>query len=135
MQKNIFSKKNIIIAFIILSLIYTFFKNRKENKMNLTEKEILDKTIPYILKMEGGLSNHANDSASSFPSPTPQKYHTNKGITYKTFIDSANLGYEPTLNNFLTMPNKIWQDIYVKKYLSQAKWIENPLLKVYISLW
>lgn len=134
MQKNIFSKKNIIIGFVILSLVYTFFTKKKKD-MNLTEQQILDKTIPYILKMEGGLSNHTSDSASSYPSPTTQKWHTNKGITYKTFIDSASLGYQPTIKNFLDMPKEIWQKIYFEKYLKQANWIENPLLRVYISLW
>ncbi len=140
--KKVFVKETIkkyryIIILVVLSLLLFLFKKKTNLKsMNLTEDDIIDKTIPFILKQEGGLSNHVNDSASSFPSPTPQKYHTNKGVTYRVFVDSASsLGYQPTIQNFLTMPMTIWKQIYKKKYYSQSTLTSEPLLKVYLSLW
>lgn len=66
---------------------------------------------------EGGLSNNPNDYWARFPSPTPQKYHTNKGVTWYTFINSAKkIGYSPTVENFLKMPDAIHRNIIKKEY-------------------
>jgi len=92
------------------------------------------KIIPFILKWEGGLSKDPADSASKYPAPCPYNgvhgYHTNKGITYQTFESLAKkLGYDPSCNNFYTMPvdifNKIyrqgyWNPFYLDDYKSQA---------------
>ena len=68
------------------------------------------------LKEEGGLSNDKNDSASNYPSPYLYKgkkgWHTNKGITYKTFeVASKNLGFKNSYDNFIKMPYAIWYKI------------------------
>ena len=51
---------------------------------------IIEKYVKFTKKWEGGLSRDKNDSASSYPCPTPYKgktgYHTNAGITYKTWV-------------------------------------------------
>ena len=51
---------------------------------------IIEKYVAFTKKWEGGLSRDKSDSASSFPCPTPYKgktgYHTNAGITYKTWV-------------------------------------------------
>ncbi len=48
------------------------------------------KLIPFFQQKEGGLTRNTNDSASSYPCPTPYNgqtgWHTNKGITYKTWV-------------------------------------------------
>jgi lysozyme family protein len=117
-------------------LVIIFLSKKKLQNMNLTEDQVLSKLIPYMLKAEGGLSNDPKDSASKFPSPTVQKYHTNKGITYKTFINLASkLGYDPTIQNFLSMPNNIFLKIYKNGYYNNSNLTTNPLLKAYISLW
>lgn len=45
--------------------------------------------IDFTKRWEGGLSRDTNDSASSYPCPTPHNgksgYHTNIGITYKVW--------------------------------------------------
>ena len=51
---------------------------------------IIEKYVKFTKKWEGGLSIDKNDSASSYPCPTAYKgktgYHTNAGITYKTWV-------------------------------------------------
>lgn len=108
-----------------------------KNKQPMTD--FFNNLVKYILKMEGGLSNDINDKAHLYPSPTPQKYHTNKGVTYRTFVDSASkLNYLPTIDNFLKMPNEIWLKIYKEMYLKKAlikNLTANEVLNAYISLW
>ena len=75
--------------------------------------------IALTKKWEGGLSANPKDSASKFPSPYTYKgkkgWHTNKGITYKTFKDySTKLGYQDNATNFLTMPDTIWNKVAKK---------------------
>lgn len=96
-----------------------------------------DELVKYVQRAEGGLSNDKADSASINPSPTPEKWHTNKGVTWTTFVNSAKeLGYTPSVANFLEMPNNIWLKIFDKKYISKADKISNnPVLRSYIGLW
>lgn len=73
--------------------------------------------IPFHYAWEGGLSRALTDTASRNPAPWPYKgysdWHTNKGITYTTFISNASkLGYAPTPENFFTMPHEIWGKIF-----------------------
>lgn len=105
----------------------------------LTRKKLSKKmssVTEYILKKEGGLSNNPKDSASKYPSPTLKKWHTNKGITYKTFVDNASkLGYTPSVNNFITMPPSIWQAIWEKIYLPKGQKTKNPILNNFLAYW
>ncbi len=73
--------------------------------------------VNYIQKAEGGLSRATTDTASKYPSPFTYNgvkgWHTNRGITYKTFIVlSAKVGYPVTADNFIHMPDKVWFGIY-----------------------
>lgn len=75
----------------------------------------------FTLDKEGGLSNDKRDTASSYPSPYTYNgqtgWHTNKGITYKTFEEaSKRYGFENNANNFLTMPDAIWTQIAKGSY-------------------
>jgi len=78
--------------------------------------------IPFIRLKEGGLSSAQTDNAKKNPSPCGKgnngySYHTNKGVTWLTFISNAKvLGYEPSCSNFIKMPNSIWELIYKKIY-------------------
>lgn len=73
------------------------------------------------LKWEGELSNRTDDNASRNPSPCTydgtKGWHTNKGVTWGTFVDSARvLGYEPNCDNFIKMPQGIWYNIAKKQF-------------------
>jgi lysozyme family protein len=77
--------------------------------------------IPYFLKKEGGLSRATTDTASRNPSPCVYNgvtgWHTNKGVTWSTFVSNANkLGYAATCANFIAMPANIWGLIFKKSY-------------------
>ena len=110
-----------------------------------TDKQnLFNDLVKFVLRMEGGLTSDTTDSASNFPlkgtykvgSKTFTNPHTNKGITYKTFVDSANLGYKPTDENFLNMPSDIWLKIFKEKYYSKTlKFSDNIVLNSYLSLW
>ncbi|MGQ0829875.1 MAG: glycosyl hydrolase 108 family protein [Bacteroidota bacterium] len=81
----------------------------------------VDSAIPYIKKSEGGLSRAVTDTASKNPAPWPYNgktgWHTNKGITYTTFVGLApKLGYAITADNFFVMPDGIWFKIYKHGY-------------------
>lgn len=112
-----------------------YLLTRKKKKM-IDLDSILPDVEKFILKSEGGLSNNPNDSASKKPSPTSEKWHTNKGVTWSTFVSLApQLGYQPTVQNFLVMPSTIWQKIYREKYLKKAQISDNPLINAYLSIW
>lgn len=77
--------------------------------------------MPFIQKWEGGLSRNTADSASKNPAPWTYKnqngWHTNKGVTYTTFVSLApKLGYAITPDNFFLMPDAIWDAIFKNGY-------------------
>lgn len=78
--------------------------------------------VPKIKKFEGGLSKAKTDSASSDPVPDGSGYHTNKGITWKTFKSMANIvGYTATPQLFYAMPDSIWMAILKKGYWDKVQ--------------
>jgi len=78
--------------------------------------------IPHILQSEGGLSKNPNDNASAYPVPDGSGYHTNKGVTWKTFVDLASkIGYTATPKLFYAMPSDIWGKIYKLGYWDQFR--------------
>jgi len=91
---------------------------------------MLLKLAPFIQRWEGGLSRDPNDSASKAPAPWAYKgqtgWHTNKGITYTTFLSNANkIGYKPTAENFFLMPDALWLKILKIGYMKP--WNLEPL--------
>ncbi len=76
---------------------------------------------PQIQKWEGGLSRATTDTASANPAPWSYNgttgWHTNKGVTYSTFISlSPLLKYPATSDNFFVMPDTIWNLIFKRGY-------------------
>lgn len=73
--------------------------------------------VPFIRKVEGGLSSNPKDSASKNPSPCGSKngypIHTNKGIQWATFKGLASKGgYTASCDNFIDMPDSVWLKVY-----------------------
>jgi lysozyme family protein len=74
--------------------------------------------VPFIKIKEGGISGTPKDSASKNPSPCGKDrqgypYHTNKGVQWATFKGLASKGgYTASCDNFLKMPDDIWNRIY-----------------------
>lgn len=84
--------------------------------------EIIEKYIKFVKKWEGGLSRDKNDSASSFPCPTPYNgktgWHTNVGITYAAWVKF----YGNTKDaDFYRMPSDMWFQIFKKGYWDKVK--------------
>jgi lysozyme family protein len=78
---------------------------------------LIEKYVKFTKKWEGGLSRDKSDSASSYPCPTPFNgktgWHTNAGITYKTWVSF----YGPENNaRFYTMNAADWFKIFKKGY-------------------
>jgi lysozyme family protein len=95
------------------------------------------KLTNFIKKWEGGLSRDKNDSASSFTCPTPYKgvggYHTNKGITYKTWVSFFGKDND---KRFFEMNDNDWFLIFSKGYYDPMKNITNDeLLLSILSSW
>lgn len=77
--------------------------------------------VPFTKQWEGGLSRATTDKASANPSPWTYKgvtgWHTNRGITYTTFVsNAAKLCYAITPENFFLMPDEIWMKIAKQIY-------------------
>lgn len=78
---------------------------------------IIEKYVKFTKKWEGGLSKDKSDSASSYPCATAYKgilgYHTNAGITYKTWVS-----FFGTQNDarFYLMNAADWFKIFKKGY-------------------
>ena len=67
--------------------------------------------LDYILRWEGGLSKHPNDSASSDCVPDGSGVHTNKGVTFRSF--KAQFGDSPeAIKRFYEMSKEDWMQIY-----------------------
>jgi len=123
-----------MIPFGIIKAILKLFIKKMDINLENYKKEL----VSYLLTVEGGLSNDLRDvNAAKFPSPTPNKWHTNKGVTYKVFVENAaKLGYKPTVENFIKMPLDIWLNIKNKLYLIKGKkFTDNQILADYIGLW
>lgn len=67
------------------------------------------KLIPFILKWEGGFSNHPNDRGGA----------TNKGITIATFRHF--MGKDATVEQLKAITDNQWERIFVQGYWSPFK--------------
>ena len=73
------------------------------------------------LKKEGGLARVTSDTASKNASPCVHNglmgWHTNKGVQWSTFKSfSKTFGYEASCENFINMPDSIWDKIAKNGY-------------------
>lgn len=137
---------NKTILIIALILIFYFTLNKFNLKIKSIKKPVkmtpeLEKLFnedlsKFVLRMEGGLTNDKTDTASKFPSPTPEKWHTNKGITWKTYTDSSKtLKFTPSVKEFLVMPYSRWFSIFKNNYINRSNFSDNLVLNSYMALW
>ncbi len=104
---------------------------------------LISKLKPFIEKWEGGLSRDPNDTAGSNPAPWSYNgltgWHTNKGITYSTFVGNASrLGYAATKENFFNMPDALWLKILKGAYVNAfpiEKIAHLPKIQAVIITW
>lgn len=95
------------------------------------------KLVPFIKKFEGGLSKSKNDAAAEMMCPTAVNgvlYHTNKGITYRTWV--AHFG---KYNNkrFINMNDEDWGTIFEKSFWNKinAENIPFESISFVLSTW
>lgn len=78
------------------------------------------KILSFVRKWEGGLSRKTSDTASKNPSPCSYNgqtgWHTNKGVTWIAFKSQSKLGYYASCDNFIEMPDNIWEKIFKSSY-------------------
>lgn len=111
----------ILLAIIIIKKI--FFKSSN-----------MQTFIDHVQKWEGGKSKATTDTASKNPCPDTGGIHTNKGVTWTTFKSLSNkLGYKPTKELFLSMPDNIWLSIFKHGYWNIYKLDELYKTKPNIS--
>lgn len=94
--------------------------------------------VQLILKWEGGLSKDPKDPAAAFPVPDGSGFHTNKGITWKTFSgNAARWGYAGTVANFKEMPNDVWLKIYQHGFWNSVKGdlIDSQAIAEFMADW
>lgn len=80
-----------------------------------------DVLVPFILDAEGGLSEAKTDAASGNYCPTPldgRYYHTNKGITYTTWVNVFGNNRDQA---FLNMKHSDWMQVFIQLYWSRWK--------------
>ena len=83
-----------------------------------------DAIVNFTLAKEAGLSRDPDDNAAKNPSPYffngYKDWHTNKGITYKTFEAASKIvDFDNNYNNFIVMPRNIWYKIAKKLFWDQ----------------
>lgn len=69
------------------------------------------KIVPFILKWEGGLSKNPADTAALYPVPDGSGYHTNKGITWRTWSGKYGTSDE-SIKRFYAMSQTDWNTIF-----------------------
>ncbi|QIX59711.1 hypothetical protein HER32_00275 [Hymenobacter sp. BT18] len=75
------------------------------------------KIVPFILAEERGENRDPKDPAAKRPAPGGGGLHTNKGVTWGTFVDLApKVGYKPTLALFRAMPATVWGQIFKRGF-------------------
>ena len=83
---------------------------------------MIDKYIEFTKRWEGGLSRDVNDSASSYPCPTPYNgktgYHTNIGITYKVWVSFYGKNNDA---RFFAMSNEDWFNVFKTLYWNSVR--------------
>lgn len=83
---------------------------------------LIEKYVKFTKKWEGGLSKDKSDSASAFPCPTPYKgilgYHTNAGVTYKTWVSFFGKDND---QRFFTMNADDWFHIFKQGYWDSVR--------------
>lgn len=83
---------------------------------------LIEKYVKFVKKWEGGLSRDKNDSASSYPCPTPfngkSGWHTNAGIVYKTWVSFYGTDNDA---RFFAMNSADWFKIFKKGYWDGVK--------------
>ena len=81
-------------------------------------KEVVD----FFLAWEGGLSRDTRDSASAYPCRTEyngyKDWHTNKGITYKTWVTYFS---ENRDDEFFNMKREHLEEIFKRGYWDKVK--------------
>lgn len=126
-----------LVVTVVLVVAIQYFLNKYLNAM------LLSKLVPFMQKWEGGLSRKTSDTASNNPAPWTYQgvtgWHTNKGITYTTFINNAaRLGYAPTADNFFKMPDELWLKILEGTYMAAyplQKIAHLPRIQAVIITW
>lgn len=88
--------------------------------------------IPFIKKLEGGLSRAKSDPAAkncvsgcegNYKGNTYNDWHTNKGITWCTFKDWASKKSIPEskwCDMFINMSDETWEDIFKERFWDKA---------------
>lgn len=80
------------------------------------------KIVPFFKLKEGGLSRDLNDTAKKYPCPTTYNgkagYHTNKGITYATWVGTFGKDCD---DRFFAMSDEDWGVIFKQKYWDSVK--------------
>lgn len=98
--------------------------------------------VPFIRRVEGGLSSDPKDSASRNSSPCGLRnglpIHTNKGVTWASFQGLATRGgYTANCENFMKMPDEIWLKIYKAGYWDAIKGdqiINQAIANVFVEM-
>jgi lysozyme family protein len=129
LSKFLFMPITLVLTSVIL-LILLIRAIRKLTKA--MDKDTLNKVVLHTKKWEGGLSKDSTDTASSMYCPTPLngvKYHTNKGVTYKTWVSIFGKNAD---NRFLKMSNDDWFKTY-QKYWNGVKASEMKHVNIGIA--
>ena len=91
--------------------------------MERSEKQ-LKSFIDFTKKWEGGLSNHKEDSASSFTNPIPWQgklgWHTNVGITWAAWVKHFGESKESAID-FYKMPQDKWFKVFKEGYWDKVR--------------
>lgn len=98
----------------------------------------MNNVVDFFMKWEGGLSRDGRDRASRYPCPMLfngyKDWHTNKGITYQTWVHY--FGHDQK-HRFLTMSIEDVKDIFRRGYWDKVKGdeIESDAIAATLVSW
>jgi lysozyme family protein len=94
---------------------------------------MIEKYVAFTKRWEGGLSRDVNDSASSFPCPTPfngkSGWHTNIGITYAVWRKMYGSAKDA---RFFAMSSEDWWNVFKTLYWNGVRGDEFKSINIAI---
>lgn len=126
----------ITITIVLAIVIIIYVRSMKKPNKTIDITQFYPELYKWLSKKEGGKTGDPDDPNSENAAPGTGGIHTNRGVAWKTFNGLApKLGYTPTVELFLAMPQDLWEKIVRYHIALGETYSNNPVLATYIGLW
>lgn len=126
----------IVVTIVLAIVIVIYIRSMRRTNKTVDITQFYPELYKWLSKKEGGKAVDPDDPNSEDAAPGTGGVHTNRGVSWKTFNGLAdNLGYTPTVQLFLEMPQNIWESIVRYHVALGQSYTTNPVLASYLGLW